>query len=284
MTADLSDKQRALLAQWLPGAELVATHGWGLTQTTVLEVRQAGRPFVVKTGGPEDGHIVRELRAHREWLGPWTSLGRAPELVHGDESAKILVTRWLPGDLVLGHHSADDPAVYRQAGELLARFHAQLTTVGTDHERQQNERTLALLDGPHRIPAAWVEEVRVRVAQWPDEPAVLVPTHGDYQPRNWLQHSGLVHVIDFGRADLRPAYTDLIRLSYRDFARNPELERAFITGYGADPRDTDAWARNLVREGVSTAAWAHHVGDEQFEQEGLRLLAEALWSTGSRVG
>lgn len=29
----------------------------------------------------------------------------------------------------------------------------------------------------------------------------LVATHGDYQPRNWLQDNGQVKVIDFGRAE-----------------------------------------------------------------------------------
>ncbi|MGW6199374.1 phosphotransferase family protein [Kribbella sp. NPDC055110] len=31
-------------------------------------------------------------------------------------------------------------------------------------------------------------------------PATLVPTHGDWQPRNWLVDNGTVRVIDFGRA------------------------------------------------------------------------------------
>jgi hypothetical protein len=276
MAPGLSDDQQARLAGWLPGAKLVATHDWGLTQTAVLQVRHAGRELIVKAGGPEDGHIARELRAHREWLRPWTSVRRAPELVHGDESAKILVTRWISGDLVLGRPSADDPAVHRQAGELLARFHAQLSTVDVEYELQQNARTMAWLAGRHRVPDDWVEEVRARIVQWPNEPTVLVPTHGDYQPRNWLWHNGLVHIIDFGRAAMRPAYTDFARLTYRDFSRSPELERAFIDGYGSDPRRTDAWSRNLIREGVSTAAWAYQVGDEEFEQEGLRLLAQAL--------
>jgi aminoglycoside phosphotransferase (APT) family kinase protein len=281
MAPGLSAAQQALLAGWLPGAELVATHGWGLTQTSVLQVRHAGRDLIVKAGGPDDGHIARELRAHREWLVPWTSVRRAPELVHGDESAKILVTRWVPGDLVLGQPSADDPDVHRQAGELLARFHAQTSTVDVEYELQQNARTVAWLAGPHRIPDHWVKVVRATVAQWPNDPTVLVPTHGDYQPRNWLLHNGVVHVIDFGRAAMRPAYTDFTRLSYRDFSRNPILERAFIEGYGIDPRLTDAWSRNLVREGVSTAAWAYQVGDEEFEREGLRLLGQGLRSAAA---
>jgi hypothetical protein len=37
----------------------------------------------------------------------------------------VLVTEFVPGDLVLGHPSADAPDRYRQAGALLERFHCQ---------------------------------------------------------------------------------------------------------------------------------------------------------------
>lgn len=32
----------------------------------------------------------------------------------------------------------------------------------------------------------------------------------------------------------------------------------------------------LLREAVSTAAWAYQVGDEAFEKQGHRMLAETL--------
>jgi hypothetical protein len=66
------------------------------------------------------------------------------------------------------------------------------------------------------------------------------------------------------------------RLAVRDFARDPELEHAFLDGYGTDPRDPEAWKRTRIREAVATASWAYQVGDEAFEQEGLRGLAIAL--------
>jgi hypothetical protein len=83
-------------------------------------------------------------------------------------------------------------------------------------------------------------------------------------------------VIDFGRADLRPAYTDLTRLAAQDFRRNPALERAFLDGYGADPREPASWHRQQVREAVGTTVWARLVGDEKFEAQGHRMIAEAL--------
>lgn len=272
----LTTPQRRLLEAWLPAATLVRDHGWGLVQTTVLQVACAGEQYIVKAGGSDDRHIAREITAHRHWLAPWTSIGRAPELVRCDETAKLVVTRYLPGELVLRHPSSGEPDIFRQAGALLAALHAQEWVVDTDHERRENARALAWLAAPHRIAPAVVAEARRRIEHWPQVASVLVPTHGDWQPRNWLVHDGIVSAIDFGRAAMRPAATDLARLAVRDFARRPDLEGAFLDGYGADPRDREAWQRIRIREAIATAAWAHQVGDQPFEQEGLRALEHAL--------
>ena len=274
--AGLSARQRTLLAQWLPGASVERDHSWGLVQTTVLELTHAGSRFIVKAGGENDQHIARELHAHRHWLRPWTSVGRAPTLAYGDADAKLLVTRHLPGDLVLGSGYAADAGVYRQAGELLALLHGQSAVVDEDYERRENEKSLAWLTEPHRIPPATVELLRERINAWPTPAASLVPTHGDWQPRNWLIHDGVVSAIDFGRAGLRPAATDFARLAVQEFRADPGLQAAFIDGYGTDPREPPAWHRNQVREAINTAASAHRVGDEGFEAQGHRMIAEAL--------
>jgi hypothetical protein len=75
---------------------------------------------------------------------------------------------------------------------------------------------------------------------------------------------------------MRPAMTDFARLAVQDFGRDPELEAAFLDGYGADPREADAWHRNRIREAIGTAAWAYRVGDEPFEAQGHRMIAGAL--------
>nr|WP_230416428.1 aminoglycoside phosphotransferase family protein [Micromonospora tarapacensis] len=184
-----------------------------MVATTVLEVTCAGSRFIVKAGGEEDHGIRRELDAHAAWLRPRTERGRAPALLRGDADAKLLVTRYLPGELVLGTEHADDPRVYRQAGELLALLHAQDVVIDDDHERRENEKSLAWLGRPHRIAAHTVRRLRAEITGWPTPPASVVPTHGDWQPRNWLVHDGVVGVIDFGRAAMRPAFTDLGRLA-----------------------------------------------------------------------
>jgi Ser/Thr protein kinase RdoA (MazF antagonist) len=135
---------------------------------------------------------------------------------------------------------------------------------------------LAWLRGPHRIAFATVERLRATIAAWPTPAAALVPTHGGLAARNWLVHNDLVSVIDFGRAAMRPALTDFARLAVQDFRRDPKLETAFLDGYGSDPSETDAWHRNRVREAIGTAAWACQVGDEPFEAQGHRMIAETL--------
>ena len=272
----LSPDQAALLAEWLPRATVVRDHSWGLVERVVLEVRYAGSRYIVKAGGPDDHHIGREIHAHHRWLQPWTRRDRAPLLVHSDVAANLLVTRYLPGRLVDGTPSAGDPAVHRQAGELLRLLHEQAAGVDEGYEERENRRARAWLDGRHRIPAEQVDQLLAEIASWPTPPATLVPTHGDWQPRNWLVHEGVVRVIDLGRAALRPAMSDLTRLAAQDWRRDTRLEEAFLDGYGTDPREPAAWHRSRVREAIGTAAWAHLVGDDAFEAQGHRMITEAL--------
>lgn len=269
-------RQRELIDEWLPGAEVTADHSWGLIGTTVLELSHDGRRYIVKAGDGNDHHLAREIRAHREWSEPWTSWRRAPDLLHADETAKLVLTRYLPGRLVEGTDRETQPDTYRQAGELLARFHGQLAVEDDEYEARAKEKSLRWLSKPHRIEPGIAERLRQVVESWPTPATTVVPTHGDWQPRNWLVHDGSVSVIDFGRADLRPALTDFGRLAVQQFRADPKLETAFLDGYGPDPRDPEAWQRNRIREAIGTTVWAYQVGDEPFEQLGHRMVAEAL--------
>ncbi|MCF4123010.1 aminoglycoside phosphotransferase family protein [Antribacter sp. KLBMP9083] len=276
-TTALDERQRGLLAAWLPNAVVVRDHSWGYDQTTVLEVATTdGGRFIVKAAGPADVKIGREIHAHQHWAHPWTSTGRAPVAVRHDADANLLLTRYLPGDLVLGTRHETDPDVYQQAGELLAVFHAQCALVDDQWEAAENARSLARLDRSHRLPADTVARLRDVVGSFETPPVTIVPTHGDWQPRNWLTDDGVVKVIDFGRAALRPAWTDLVRLAVKNFPGHRELETAFLDGYGRDPRDPDAWFRTLVREAIGTAVWGYEIGDESFERLGHRMVDDVL--------
>ena len=272
----LSGPQRAVLGEWMPGAHVVRDHSWGLVGTTVLEVSWGGERFVVKAGDERDHHLAREIRAHERWIGVWASRGRAPRLVFADTGAKLLVTRFLPGVLVEGTEHEQAAETYRQAGELLAAFHGQAQVRDEEFEARRKAKALEWLDQPHRIPAQAVSRLREVIAVWPTPSTVAVPTHGDWQPRNWLVDDGVISVIDFGRTDLRPAVTDFARLVARQWRGNAELEAAFFEGYGERPGDAGAWRRNQVAEAIGTAAWAYQVGDEGFERQGLRMIADVL--------
>jgi len=69
-----------------------------------------------------------------------------------------------------------------------------------------------------------------------------------------------------------------LRHGPREFhARHPpDLEQAFIDGYGTDPREPAAWRRTRLREAVGTACWAYQVGDPDFEAQGHRMIADHL--------
>ncbi|NYE95668.1 hypothetical protein FHU41_001918 [Psychromicrobium silvestre] len=273
---NLSTRQRRLLDEWFPGAVLEHDHSWGQVDRAVLELSQAGDRFIVKAGGPTDHHIGREVQAHLNWLEPWSSGGFAPILRHFDLEANLLVTGYLPGELVLGTPAAEDPESYRQAGKLLALLHKQAAVRDDDYEAAENQRSIRWLDGPHRIAPELERWLGEELSSWPTSPVLLVPTHGDWQPRNWLVDQDAIRIIDFGRAALRPAMSDFARLAAQDFRRNPRLEEAFLDGYGSDPREPGAWYRNRVREAIGTAAWAYQVADEGFEAQGHRMLAEVL--------
>lgn len=271
---ELSARQRELLASWLPGFDVVADHSWGLVSTRVLEIEHDGARYIAKAAAPNDSHIVRELHAHREWV---PALGEfAPRLVHSDEAARLLLTTYLPGRLVLDSPAQQSPETFRQAGALLSRYHSQTSRTSDDFARLFRERALRNLDSEHRIDAGVERAARAEVETWPDETTTLVPTHGDWQPRNWLTDDGTIRIIDFGRSDWRWPEEDFTRQHRQDFESLPALEAPFLEGYGSDPRSPERWRRALLAEAIGTAVWAYQVGDEPFEQQGHRMLAQLL--------
>lgn len=272
----LRPEQQSAVARWFPGATLVVDLSWDLPGRSVLRLRHEGRDVVVKAGLPDDHHMLRETWAHREVVAPLAAQGLVPRLLHADPDLRLLATSFLPGVLVEGTPAEHDPDVHRQAGRVLALLHAVGTRAPGDHEQRADARTLAWLDGRHRIAPNVVARVRAELAQ-PVPPRPLVPTHGDWQPRNWVVDAdGRVAAIDFGRADWRPAATDLGRLHSQQFRGRPDLEAAFLDGYGSDPREPVPWRRDRLREAVGTAAWAYLVGNEEFEQQGHRMIADVL--------
>lgn len=272
----LTAPQAELVEEWLPDPVLVADLSWGIVDSTVLHVRSHGRDRIVKAGGSGNHHLGREIDAHESATAGLIRHGLAAALRHADREERVIVLDHLRGSLADGTDSAFDPDMHRQAGAALAILHAGDERLDPDYEQRVTDRTLAWLDGPHRIDPDVEREVRRLLIERRGEAVQVVPTHGDWQPRNWLVDQGSLRVIDFGRFSYRPASTDLCRLTAQQWRDRPDLADAFIEGYGSDPREDPLWAVEQLREAVGTAAYAFQIGDRVFEEQGHRMLREAL--------
>lgn len=272
----LSDDQTDHIARWLPHVRLRADLSWNLVDTVVFDVDSDHGRFVIKAAGPANHHIGREIAAHKGFTECLAQTGHAAQMVHYDRAANLLVTRYLAGSLTMGSDAEYDRETHRQAGKLARIFHNQAERTDVDWEAATVAKSLAWLDKPNRIESELIARLRSILTALRPRPVAVVPTHGDWQPRNWLVDDGTVKVIDFGRFEWRPAITDFCRLTAKQWRGNPELEDAFFAGYGGDPRSPDQWRFVTLHEAIATAVWAHQVGDERFEMQGHQMIRDAL--------
>lgn len=285
VSAPLTPRQRGLLDGWFGEWTVEEDMSWGVQGITVLRVGTREGPAVVKASETSH-HIEREARAHRLMTAPLLARTppRTPRLLHADTRAGILACTWLPGRLVEGGPHERRPELFRQAGELLALLHVpreenrgyDLAVLNKIDDFLERARGLAPADQLHAAAGL------ARAHQ--PEPRLLVATHGDFQPRNWIEDgdwesgAGLLHVIDWGRAGYRPWATDLVRLEHSWFAHDGgSLRAAFYAGYGRDPdEEPGAWRLDNLLQSLGTIVWAHDVGDSAFEEEGRRMLARVV--------
>lgn len=277
----LSPQQRARLEVLYPDAAIVADHSWPFG-ITVLEFHAAGTHLLLKASGTSH-HLEREYRAHTRWLGALDA--DVPSLVAYDHTAGLLVKTFLPGRLVLASPAERDPEVFRRAGTLLGRLHRGLAPIQAPHyEESMVRKTRAWLGRAAGLaPAEQLRAATHWLEAYRPSPVELVPTHGDYQPRNWLlRPDGRLAVIDFGRAELRPWYSDLVRMEHGDFAIRPALRVAFMDGYGSAPAPDGGAAADAGRrldelmQSLGTIVWSHEMGDAHFEEHGRSMLARIL--------
>ncbi|WP_171906568.1 aminoglycoside phosphotransferase family protein [Arthrobacter sp. SW1] len=271
----MTEKQCALLEEWLGPYSVIADYSWPLQDTTVLHVSTAAGQFAVKASATSH-HIRREIAAHAHGMpGPQ---GSFPVLRHASPDAGILVTEFLPGKLVEGTPAEHAPEMYRQAGALLAALHRPLAE-STEYAKKLRYTTeLLLKKGRGLLDAGMLARAGAELAALPAVPVQLVTTHGDYQPRNWLQDGGRIKVIDFGRADARPWVHDLVRLSHQQFLGSAALEDAFYEGYGRriGPAEDTIWRLENLNQAIGTIVWAHGIGDFAFRDSGVAMLERVL--------
>jgi Ser/Thr protein kinase RdoA (MazF antagonist) len=249
---------------------------WDLVDTVVLDVDSERGRVVVKAAGPDNHHIGREITAYNGFTDCLARTGHAAQLLHEDRVANLLVIQYLDGTLVEGSDTEHAPDTHRQAGRLARTFHHQAERIDPDWDASAAAKSLSWLDKPHRIDAPLASRLQAILTEHRPQSVTVVPTHGDWQPRNWLVDDDTIKVIDFGRFAWRPAISDFCRLAAQQWRRDPRLEDAFFDGYGGDPRVPDQWRMFAIHEAIGTAVWAHQVGDERFESQGLRMISEAL--------
>lgn len=272
----LSEPSRRFVEDHLDAPVLVADLSWGLTDTKVLRIRSSGRDFVVKAAGPDNHHLGREISAHESATHDLVERGYSSCLHASDRSTNTLITDFLPGRLVEGSSFELSYDIHAQAGAALRVLHDTDARADSDYEPKVIQKALKSMEQPHQISPQVEAKIRYRLTRYEPQTVTLVPTHGDWHPRNWLVDEGQLRVIDFGRFDYRPAATDLCRLTFQQWSAVPELERAFIDGYGPDPREQKAWPIYLLLEAVGTAVWAYQVRDAEFENRGHHMLDESL--------
>jgi tRNA A-37 threonylcarbamoyl transferase component Bud32 len=274
---NLTDRQRALLGDWLGAWEAVADHTWPLQDTTVLRVRNAAGDHTVKARTPAG--IADEIDAHLSVLR--TLSIPVPRLEHHRADAGLLVTAWLPGDIVEGTAAEWAPDTYRQAGALLSAVQVpgELSADWFGATMSHVRRVLASAES--LVPAAQLAELGRRADLLRDHPVRLHFTHGDYQPRNWLTCQGEVRLIDFGRGGQRPWVSDLVRLRNQQFVGRPELADAFFAGLGLPlsalgEADAAALTLETIEQSVGTVVWATKIGAADFADHGRGMITRFL--------
>lgn len=272
----LAAPQREFIRAKLGTPRLVEDFSWGLVDTRVLHIGVGGEQFIAKAASPDNHHIHREITAHQSATQPLVDLGLTSRLVAASHDLNLLVITYQEGVLAEGTPAELDADIHRQAGAALRALHAQSSRVDEEYEHRATARAFDWLDGEHRIAPAVEADARAALRSYRPAAIEVVPTHGDWQPRNWLVAGSQLRVIDFGRFDWRPRASDLCRVAAKQWRRAPDLEAALLKGYGFDPRDEHVWKIDRLREGIATAAWAYSVGAEAFEQQGHRMLTEAL--------
>jgi len=260
---------------------LVGDRSWGHRASSVVEVRDGrGVSWFVKCLHDRDRYAA-EAAAYRWWV---PALGdRAPTLRAADDASQTLVLSSV-GATPFPDEAADEVGeaeIHRQAGELLRRFHggqppaewADFPAVKLEEFDRWSGRARGLLT------VGELDFTRGLVRSLSDlGNQVSVPCNLDYGPRNWVVTAGRVQVIDFEWAARDVWVNDLARLYFGDWQERPDLQTAFLEGYG---RRIDADDRALLIScGALRAVWltvrAHDYGEKQLEEGSRQLLRRLM--------
>nr|WP_255644632.1 phosphotransferase [Actinoplanes polyasparticus] len=236
-----------------PHAEPSTVHA-GHNGTVALRAITAVGEVIIKLHRGPDRHR-QEVYAYRYWAPALND--QAPRLLAISEQPLAIVISALPGRPLAETQltSRSEVKAHRQAGELLYRLH---NAAPPDTEKdipgwlaERGEHWLALAKA--LLPAKRRAEIHAHLRALSTlGPIPAVPCHLDYTPRNLLcvtpspreqrprdqQHragtSGAPRIcaIDFEHARYDLAARDLVRFATRTWHHRPDLQHAFLKGYG----------------------------------------------------
>ncbi|WP_367323616.1 phosphotransferase [Streptomyces sp. HUAS ZL42] len=224
-----------------------------------------GKRFFLKVA-PTPKFFAYETRAYRSAV-PSLGAGHAPRLLGTLPQQLALLLTAAPGTSVPALDLTDGQrqSVHRHAGALLRRLHgdggldaearaeveaqavrlaekadkhlARAGDLFTDRDRAVVEQAVRQLPEMRLLPAAYA--------------------HGDFQERNWLWSQGNLALVDFERARHTWAVWDLVRLACGPWEGRPDLQEAFLDGYGRALTDIEQHALGCLAalDAVSGLTW-----------------------------
>jgi hypothetical protein len=257
----------------LGSVQLIADRSWDYGEGHVIEVvDSSGEPWVVKRCYRRKV-FIRETDALRDWA-PALGNDLAPRLHHTDPDSQTFIMTRLAGTA----GTADTPDSHRQAGVITRRLHDLEPRLLLPELSETLTRNMEgwLTRMPGIVPAEDVDYARAHlrdIAALP--PTYGVPAHGDNQPRNWLvDDAGTTRLIDFGRAGIDAWLRDIERMYFAEWTVDPELQDAFLDGYGHDLSDDDHAFLHCLGAAASIGGrlWAREHHNPEFEQHHVRIL------------
>jgi Ser/Thr protein kinase RdoA (MazF antagonist) len=269
--------------------ELAEDCSWTHQMSTVLRLRDASGTMWFLKRHRERGRYLAEVTAYRRWV---PALGdRAPRLRACDDSLRIIIMSAVPGNPApwpaaarAAGPSAQQTAeavVQYDAGAVLRRLHEAQPALpwGDFGSAKLGEFDHLKSQASGLLTARELATARTEVEALMRLPCpVMVPCHRDYTPRNWLVDDHALYIVDFEWSRTDAWVSDLARLHLGIWEARPDLQAAFLRGYGLELDDTD----QAILHGcaVLTAVWllikARETGQPSFEDATRASLQRLL--------
>ena len=231
----------------LPGVREITDVSWSRESSRVWRVTTTATAAFVKLS-PTAQDFDREVAGYA-YAGRVLTDHEAPRLAAADPDLLAILSTPLPGEVVRGLRMTvtEERRMHELAGRLLRRWHDHSDPATGHHRqvlhtamtRQAREAadclatTTAHLDHTQRALVTAASQELTELA----ERLPVVYRHGDYSTRNWLWDAdtpdgGGHGLIDFAMAEHGVAVDEFVWLSGAVWATRPDLEAAYLTGYG----------------------------------------------------